>query len=388
MCIGAYLTFFLPFIILVIVFLLAKSFLQHQQAIRALGIQSGVGLFGASRRGTANGMPYECRYHPGGKNTPPSLTVSIPVHSRVKFEIQRERAWDGWSKRLGISEEVQIGDPEFDRRFYLYAFDQNFITGYLGDPKRRHAVEKIFGSGFSRIRNTGKHIEICLKPYSRDRWARHEEWIEDAAGTLADLAQGLCEIQTSGSEEAERAWAFRRNIFYAIAIASCVFGFFLFLWTAERYQPLQMGRLFMYSLRFSIPAAGFFIVAALRLLKGTSYSHRHLGPLILFSAVGFVVFGIGAVLFLNGHRDLSLPLAHITHAGQKWTSHSKSRTHYHISFPSWLNTGDAVQLKIPRTVYDQITPGRTRVRVHAKKGNLGFEWIESYQIEAPAGPGF
>lgn len=91
---------FLSFILFIMHFAL-KQKRMREKALEKLGSPSGSGML--------NLVEYRYRYYPGSKNSPSSFRVEIDAPSDKSFKVAREGGFDRFSKRIGISTEVQTG---------------------------------------------------------------------------------------------------------------------------------------------------------------------------------------------------------------------------------------------------------------------------------------
>lgn len=69
------------------------------------------------KAGTHGGVAFAWEYHPPSRQGPAQVRVSVPARSTGGFEIARETSMDAHAKRIGLSREVQTGDPRFDGHF-------------------------------------------------------------------------------------------------------------------------------------------------------------------------------------------------------------------------------------------------------------------------------
>lgn len=74
-----------------------------------------------------DGMPWSATYFSGSENSPPEVVLSVPASRSAQLLLAPESTTQRLAKGIGLSCEVQTGDEEFDRRFYLDTDDPDAI---------------------------------------------------------------------------------------------------------------------------------------------------------------------------------------------------------------------------------------------------------------------
>jgi len=85
---------------------------------------------------------------PGGKNSPPRLTMCLYAVTPFQLHIYREGTLQKVGKKLGLLEEIEIGIPYFDRNFLIQTASASRARAYLCDVHRRKKIEFLFNSGY------------------------------------------------------------------------------------------------------------------------------------------------------------------------------------------------------------------------------------------------
>jgi hypothetical protein len=349
-------------------------------AARAGGGEVRNGVSGTVFQGVHQGVDYACKFHPGSKNSPPSLTVTLQRAAPGKLVVTRESGFDRAAKNLGLAEEVQAGSDDFDRAFYLDTDQTAFYGPYFGNRERREAVAALFAAGYSLARIT----------FSRDGLSAvvtplREKQLEGFPlplflDNLALLALGLPGAETTGpvldDEEARSASGRRR---FALLVAFLVIlqltGIVLLVIGLTAYTPMGASLVWR-SLKYSLPAYGFFAWLAWGLCKGRSSSHKRFLGLAVFGLPAFLVGILGVMLFANGRLDLEPGRIYNLPVVYKYVSRDKNSKNYHLVLRHWDPRKERKTLLVDRSFYDRVVEGES-VWVTIKPGYFHQEWLQS-----------
>jgi len=369
------------FLVVLLVFLFVAS--RKRRRVLDLLAQK-VGAVGSGRKFTAvhEGVPYRYEYFPGSGNSPSRFQVATDSPLEGSFKIGREKAFDRFSKNLGIAREIQTGDPDFDREFYISSSDEEFARGFFSDAQRRQAVRDVFRLGFTEIKLDKKGMEAVLTPFPL-REDIDPSFLPAAAQLLIRLAQDPSVSYVPPAYIEDPSWKTRRIAAFAIPSLLLVAGTASWIWGGAEFTPLDPEDVFLDSLKYSLPGLGIFLWWAVRALVGRSTSHKELLVVLVLSLAGFLVAGGGAETLANGILDTSPHSGHEARVLQKYVTRSKNSTTYHVQVESWRSPTQPETISIRSSDYGRIQPGRTTVLAVTKPGRLGFEWLVAYEIRNP-----
>ena len=131
----------------------------------------------------------------------------------------------------------------------------------------------------------------------------------------------------------------------------------------------------MTTLKFSAPSFLFFLIIALKLIKGRSCSHRELIIILVLSLVAFPGAGMGLGAFLNGWLDQSGSTSHVVLVMEKYTTSTKNGKNYHLALKSWRKNKYSESLRVSSGEYMRVKPDITKMKIVTKPGYYGFEWV-------------
>ena len=372
----------LIFIVMIVGLILLQAFLRTRRTqTRIAGVMPGSlgkpGIFSSQlSRGEYQGVPYHYEYFSGSKNSPPYFRISIESPARTELCFVKESPIDVFFKRFGIDREVQTGDTDFDRSFYILSEDPAFAAAATASPEARGAVRAVLSSGFTRLRLCGGTLEAKWEKF---RFADKlgPVAVNAALDSLILFSRGLPpEPRPAGGWTPGRV---RKTALYTASIGSCAAGLIFYTWGSVAYNPLDDWTLFLESLKFSVPFFILFIWFGALVLRGRSSSHRDLTTVFWTSVFGIPWLTLALMILANGAFDQQEPAEHTVAVTQKYVTRSKNSTTYHVKVRSWRESHFEEHLTVPSGAYPAIVPGQTQFRVVTKPGALNFEWIDTYQ---------
>lgn len=134
--------------------------------------------------GSLSGVAFVHKVIPGGRNSPSRAVVTARSGMRGQFAVRREGGSEGFFKSIGFAGEVQTGDANFDREFYLLGSSREYVAAMFSDVQNREAVRAIFGLGFD-------HLELYDGEITASR-ERHAQLIElKAVGSVLEQLAAL-----------------------------------------------------------------------------------------------------------------------------------------------------------------------------------------------------
>lgn len=351
---------------------------RHKRELAATAAALGARSSGSVYAGELAGTAYRYWRIEAGKNRPPSFHVSIDCATDGEFRLVRETGALRLFKRLGVSAEVQTGDRAFDQAVYVLSDTPAFTRSALLDARRREAVQRLQGLGFTEVVLAAGRLEARIRPL-RDPAHGSPEVVEEAVRQLGVLGQGLERLQATATPDA--GWKARRLAVYAFSIGTAIGGLATVMWGVNAFRPLDGLQVFLDSLRLGLAALLAFGMLALMWLRGRSSSHIHLSVTLGVSLIGIPALAAGGLLVLNGLLDDGPASEHGAPVLHKRWSRSKSSTTYYATVKSWRAGRRAEEIRIDHSTYQRASPGRSRLVVATSAGRFGYEWVADYRLE-------
>jgi hypothetical protein len=349
---------------------------ENKRRIRRLADALGAAASGTGGAGVFGGIAYRFVYTAGSNNRPSAFKVSVESLLGQPFQVVREGRAQRLSKQVGLSAEIQTGDPAFDAEFYIETDALEFTRSLLMRDAARQAVRAIFRLGFTAVRQQGQVLQAVWSPFKL-RDDIDPSVVTGILTPLATLARDMPVVPTAAPARRISAKAITTA---AMATMVVLLGLSV---GAGRFRPLDDGAVMRDSLNYSIPLLVLWLAFAFRQLKGRSTAHRELGLVALTSLIGFVLGGNALETIINGWADAAPPSAHEAEVIRTYSSSGHS-TAYHVVLRSWRRQHQAENLTVSSGVYHTATPHR-HITVVTKPGRLGFEWIVSYTLGPPTG---
>lgn len=326
-------------------------------------------------------IEYECSYTKRAKNQPSMLRVSVSGTSNSEFEIVRET----WSlklfKALGITNEIQTGDREFDRKYYIISDDPLFASAYFMDVAKINAASEIFGLGFTEIKFGGGQFECGWKNYKLKKEADFS-FVESAVPHLSGLTKGIPDQPSFGDYAPSHKSSNSVHPIVMISIVLFLVGGAALMIGIIKYQPLD-NALYMaiYTLKYSMSAYFVYVFLSTMIIRGRSSSYKDFITIVIASLIAFPIAGWGFTAFANGYFDESPSAYHSVLVMKKNITHSKDGRHYKVYFKSWRIGKDREKIEVKREIYERVAVGESVMEIETKPGRLGFEWVFHYRLE-------
>ncbi len=363
-------------ITMIIVFFVVRAFNRRRAKKAEEMDNSEVLQKGAKGEGVFEDLTYTYKHFRGTDKAPPYVSITIPCVSPGAFKIAPETKFDRFFKKMGVSVELQLNDPQFDERFYISTNKIPFTRSLLERTDDRKTIHALFDLGFNHLKHDGKTLTLTWQKFPRKKRIEMEV-IKTAVAQLAPLVRALPGI-SSYEPEVSIDWKVKRFAAFAIPGFLLLSGLVALIMGVSNYQPLDGGKTFLYSLKFSIPFMLLFGWLALHLLKGRSTSHVELIVVWIISFIAFPLGTAGYVIYFNGALDKSDPVVHEARVVHKYYSRSKNSYSYYAQLESWRENRDVEKIKVSKKFYNNLTPGDSTMTITTKKGELGFEWIVGF----------
>ncbi|MDH4183215.1 MAG: hypothetical protein OEV92_03260 [Nitrospinota bacterium] len=343
-------------------------------------------LFGADAKNQRTGdstesgpVLWEWKYKSSTKNSPSVYTVSFKVRIPCQVTISRE----GWAHRVakqyGISEEVQLGDPSFDKEFYIDTYAPTFAKAYLADPDKREAIRQIMKGGFDSVTLSEEAVNAVKSPARFDNEEDKATLARSAGPILQKLSVNI-PMASTAEISAKKSMRARLIALFAPPVLMAGLGPLPLVVAAQHFRPIAHMPLAMDAAKVSAAALALLMWTGYMALRGTSSAAKYLVYLLVISMFSFMFASWGTMMFLNGYMDEGPTATHTAHIMEKYVSQSKSTKSYFMRVSSWREDMERFDIQISYDFYQRLEPGSDTVILTTGQGWLGHEWLVSYQI--------
>lgn len=305
--------------------------------------------------------------------------VSVVCRLAGRFHVTRKSGLDRWMEGFVPALEFKTRDMRFDRDFNVRTRDLRLTSDLLTQLSNLAAVRELFERGVHVVHLDGDRIKATItrkalgtEPVAEDILALVEQ-LAVIAGDLARRAAGGSYRPAPKNDPAVvLSWT-------SLGVLG-VCGFVMVLVGALEYTPVLPSR-------FLVPCALFGLPAVAPVIYGLAFAVQHrtspyalVRGLALLACLVVPLFVSGSLLLANGMLDDSPAEEHIAAVLDKSARKDKNDVKYSAGLASWWTAGDTRWLEVSKQTYDLLEPGESRMRVLTHEGQLGHDWIESYEL--------
>jgi hypothetical protein len=144
---------------------------RHEKLAPAfeLGTSRLVGPFGMTLEGLYRG--YTCRYtlQPASQNNPGGASLRVQVAGADRWSAEVVTAGSKLMVRMGLMQDLTIGDPDLDQRLRFAAGDESVLRSTFALESVRTAFHAAAGTpNFAGVRTTDDRVEVKWAPRQPD----------------------------------------------------------------------------------------------------------------------------------------------------------------------------------------------------------------------------
>ncbi len=305
----------------------------------------------------------------------------LALRTPLVFALTREGWWDRICTFLGISQELQTGDAQFDRKIYV-AGDHPALHALLTeDPQLRERILRLFEKGAVRIFCDGRHL-----------WVESEDLAYPSDQALDTLHGIYLALKHGGPTRGH--WLLDRFLWKAILVEALVWSLALYgapAFVESLYREYVRGEsqryLDLWALArpaLQVAAATFVAIFGLviLILHGSSRGHRILLESFLVLAIGLPLSAMEVVSDINLSANTSAPQTYDYRVVSRWDTDTKRTDRRRGLVSHFLRLAPATPgaprawpyLQVPAGLYHQ-TKTNSLVKVTLQTGRLGIPWI-------------
>ena len=338
--------------------------------------------------GTIEGSPYFFSSSRTRRGSPISYRLQIPMEQGLAFSFHYESAFDALFKKLGLANEVQTGDSQFDSKIYVTC-DHTGVRELLRSHEGiRKAVLKILdGKPRPQLRSDGKFLSIQAS-------GGPSKMTPDLAGELFEFKK----IFLTATQEIRWAPFWKDPHFFKVLIVESIVWGIAALGIASVFETAfaQEGGPAYFLPLINISVVAGLLVTALAVFflmlwfKNSSRPHRILLESAIVLAIGVPCSALKITSDLNQQLDLSPPFEEtrsIIDAQERRERrgrrrHYGPRTTYHIRIARALVPDSPVPearwIQVSPAVYDRFRSQQLKeVHLVMGRGWLGVPWFKS-----------
>jgi hypothetical protein len=321
------------------------------------------------------------------------LCIETDCETSLQFFVKRENTLDKIAKMLGISQEFDTGNAQFDHQFYLTSITQEDAQT-LGKNTQIMQLIKValFNSisGYENFKKSNKNKIICDgKKLYIEIYSKKTSKIEPSSQRFNNILMNIQLLKNTLQNHkplGQHFWKIpaQRNsaIFLALSLAFATWGGFeiirFFASSNLLFSPFS---LVSYTLILSAFALLVTMLLILRLVKKSARRHLILLNVILIGGFGLIFTIYGLLYDLNIMADTSNPNIVSYELTNKYTERHRTRrssyTTYHLSL-SGTQAPVKPTIKVSSAFYTQVNKGDF-IAITIRNGYLNQPWMENIQ---------
>lgn len=340
--------------------------------------------FARGRTPAAAGMfdsaPYFVKVHKS-KRRITGFTIGMERKTPTWIRMHAESATDRAFKAIGIANEIQTGDPEFDKKVYVTCDHPHVATVLTETPALRQAVVRMLDDGYRRISFDGAVVtarrSAGAEPDDGDLAMLKN--LRDASARLSDAPPGR-----TGDRFLWKALIVEGVIW---SIAGYAIGSVLEVIFKREDVHVSYTQLWSIALTVAVVAFLSLLVAIVLWLRGSSRGHRVIVESAVVLLLSLPVASVQAVADTNRALDTTTTIVERTYT-QCETRRHRGRRSTRYSYHLHLNANDDFagptmpdQIEVVRslcTAAKNRGPGPVTITIGS--GRWGIRWYRSIAI--------
>jgi hypothetical protein len=307
------------------------------------------------------------------------FAVGVGLDVPISFRFHRESGADRLFKGLGLTTEVQSGDPRFDDEVYVMGDHPALGSLLKRSPQLRDAVRAALADGFHSVTCDGQVLWLH-KRVPREPGSVEQELATRLAAALAPL------VHERPSRLAD-AFLWRALIVEGMVWTIAGFGLatVLGLFQSETVH-LQSMRLVLPGLGAAAAALAALLFATVVLLRGSSRGHRIIIESAAILLLGLPAVGVQAFADANRALDRSVVIVEVlvSRCDTRVTRTSKggTRTSYHLLL---AGGGREDGIRVPYEIQTNrhlcmAAAPDARATLVMGRGAFGHRWLREVRI--------
>ena len=311
-----------------------------------------------------------------------STTIGTEMTREAQFTIHLESFEDKLFKSLGMSNELQVGDSEFDKRIYLESDSALLAKELKTSSRAREIILRLFSLG-------AEHIKAEADWFEASFGGKKENTIE-AEELLAELATWIDGVPS-------KSYSIFKDRFYLKALTAeffftgiAFYGFFSFIQGFYSDLLLETHLLFNMAVKLTIVVTVLLLTFNFYYLRGSSRSHKLIVENLFWILAGVPMASFYFLSDANQSFDKServsytLPVVRLEeHSHRRRFGRRRTFSKRRVSYSAQadltpLGIAGVKGFSISKDIYDEHP---SIVNVEVRRGYYNQRYITKFKVE-------
>jgi hypothetical protein len=307
-------------------------------------------------------------------------SVWIPLKSRFIFKLNPEKPWDKWLKSIGISQEFQTGDKEFDDRIYMASDSLSLNKHLAADEDLKKLIIELNKLGFKQIIVDGKYFRI--------KFSKQHSFDNTYLSKVIKIFKQIEEIENKWRGNFHDPYAGKYLVTESILWSLAAYGIATFIEFSSSGEAryIDLTPLIKQGLIYGALGALLSIIIVVYSFRGSSRGHRIILEGLILIILGIPVSATGLLSDLNmrldHHKTVSIELLIEDKSTYVTRSRSTTTTHYLLELEQKTNYRFYQlprSLEVSSDLYHLAANGQYLI-VEVAPGRFNFPWYKQMRV--------
>lgn len=312
-----------------------------------------------------------------------SVDLGIACHKLASFSLKRQSGLDNFFKRIGVSNEFETGDQDFDDSIYLVSDNKTLHHALANSSAFRSAVKTIMNFGVAsklearEIHCRNGRLWATLKAGSDYNEGQISSVAKALVKEFETLVNSVQEVATVSGSRWSDPFVIKAALLLAISSGLAINGCIQFFRIGFAKLPFTLDSSLIAddALVYSVVFILAFVGIALYWLGRSARTHIVLIELMTVGALGAFLTVATEMRDINIEMDTASPQVFETQVERKYTSRGYRRgTKYYVVIKDWRCDCGTYRIRVSASFYRSVSE-QGKIQLVQHQGYLGYPWI-------------
>jgi hypothetical protein len=323
----------------------------------------------------SHGNAYYWHYKPPYKNNPAVSTISIDLDIPFDFILDKEGTGEKLAKWMGVASKVETGDRGFDDLVYIDCEFSPFCETLTSATQMRTDIAQLLQTQVAYIKAEKGRLTVELNEPSPEPF---QSIVDAVVPALYSIKK---QMPLSSYADYQRPLLDRLKIANMLLIGLLILGVAgVFINVFRPAILVDVQTMIMLTLGYSVALimVGFVIIALI--FHSSPRGYDVVKQYLIFGLAGITLCTFAVLDGVNMLMDRSDTVVRVQQVANKYTTHDRHGTNYHVKIYDWRNNGNTYNLNTGANFYYSVEPNRDSIQLLTHPGYLHMEWIEKYSL--------